>query len=350
MSSFAVTVEQIAHVWPHPNADRLDMARLSSMTYQFVIAKNGYQAGDLVVYFPIDSLLPAEVVEKLGLTGKLSGREQNRVKTVRLRGEISQGIVIAPDAILESGFADLYIGQNLTDVLGVTKYEPPVINNQDGNLVRLPELVGVYDVENAERYQAAVEAYLMDQPVYISEKVEGSHFAASILADGKVVVSQRNYAIDPVPNKLHTWHKVAQQFQLESVLPALKAQLGGQVVTLRGEVLGPGVQGNLYQLKDHTIRFFEVEVDGSPLDASTFLAIADQYQLPTVPVISVGVRLRDWLAGQTLAQASDGPSALLESQLREGVVIRPLQEAEAPTLGRVILKQRSPAYLATSDF
>src|SRR5215813_9933348 len=100
MSTFAVSIERIASVWPHTNADRLEMARLTSMSYQFVIAKGSFQPGDRVVYFPIDSLMPDPLIAAIGLTGKLAGPRMNRVKTVRLRGEISQGIVAEPERVI----------------------------------------------------------------------------------------------------------------------------------------------------------------------------------------------------------------------------------------------------------
>src|SRR5579862_9548507 len=100
MSFFAVSIERIADVWEHTNAERLEMAKLGSMSYQFVITKGSYKPGDLVVYFPIDSILPEHIVETLGLTGKRAGSEGNRVKTIRLRGQISQGVVASPEAVI----------------------------------------------------------------------------------------------------------------------------------------------------------------------------------------------------------------------------------------------------------
>src|SRR5688572_15591160 len=100
MSTFAVTIERIAEVEMHTNADRLEMAKVASMSYQFVIGKGQFKPGDLVIYFPIDSLLPQNVITAIGLEGKLSGAEKNRVKTVRLRGAISQGVVAEPALLL----------------------------------------------------------------------------------------------------------------------------------------------------------------------------------------------------------------------------------------------------------
>jgi len=225
MSTFAVTIERIAEVWEHTNADRLEMAKLASMSYQFVIAKGSYMPGDLVVYLPIDSILPQPVITAIGLDGKLSGSEKNRVKTVRLRGEISQGIVASPEVIIPNwnNGADFREGQDITELLGVTKYEPPVIPSQAGTLMPLPELVSVYDIEGAERFGEQVEQYLLEVPVMITEKLEGSHFAVSINGSGETSVSQRRFRIEPVEGAEHDWHKAARTSGLLDKLSPLKA-------------------------------------------------------------------------------------------------------------------------------
>src|SRR5215470_1276464 len=96
MSTFAVTVERIGRIWKHDNADLLEMASLEGKAYDFVVGKGDFQSGDTVIYFPVDSLLPDWICSRLNLTGKLAGRDKNRVKTVRLRGNISQGVVCNP--------------------------------------------------------------------------------------------------------------------------------------------------------------------------------------------------------------------------------------------------------------
>ncbi len=358
MSSFAVSIERIANVWNHTNADRLEMAKLVSMSYQFVIAKGSYKAGDLVVYFPIDSLLPDSVIETIGLKGKLAGPEGNRIKTVRLRGEISQGVVASPERLIPdwnggNGFRE---GQDVTELLGVTKYEPPIIPSQAGNLRPLPNMVSVYDIEGAERFSDVIEKYLLDTTVLITEKLEGSHFAASIYSSGEIVVSQRRYRIEPVEDAEHDWHKAARVSGLRDKLPALKAaveELLGklvEVVTVRGEMIGAGIQGNYYKLPDQQLKVFEIEADGIPLGVAPYLELVKRFQLATVPLLAQNVVLRDWLAGQPIAKVSNGKSLINPAVIREGIVIRPVKEMNAELLGRVIIKQRSPEYLAVSDY
>ncbi|HEU4407813.1 MAG TPA: RNA ligase (ATP) [Polyangiaceae bacterium] len=350
VSIFAVTVEQLREVWPHPNADRLELGRLGSMSYQFVLAKGAYKAGDRVVYFPIDSVLPAPLVERLGLSGKLAGASKDRVKTVRLRGEISQGVVASLD-VLPPGGAEPALGEDVTARLGVTKYEPPPVTTEGGELVPLPPLVSVYDIEGCERFQALLESYLLDAPVAITEKLEGSHFAASVGASGEVSVCQRRFRIRPVDGVEHTWHALARASGVLAALPAIARELGGpSTVTLRGEIIGPGVQGNHYRLPARRLVAFEIEADGAAVDAPTFFALCERFGLEHAPALARGATLREWLGGRTIAAASDGPSALNPAVAREGVVVRPWREVRDPSFGRVILKQRSPAYLAQSDY
>lgn len=347
MSTFAVTIEHIDRVWAHPNADRLELASLRGMTYQFCVGKGVYAAGDRVVYFPIDSLLPADLIEKLGLTGKLHGKDKNRISTVKLRGEISQGVVMRPADVLP---ADLN-GHDLTTMLGITKYEPPEESIKEGRLVRLPDLVHVYDIEGADRY-AAIAEMLMDVPVSITEKLEGSHFSASLFDNGDYAINQRRHRILVDEGKVHDWHLAAAEANVRPALDALWRRLTPKrVVTVRGELIGPKVQGNLYGLVKRRLYFFEIEVDGQPVPAITALGLLRDAGLCTAPQLAHGVTLREWLNERTVVEASTAPTALAEAGeriLREGIVIRPLTEMSDPTFGRIILKQRSPEYLAWS--
>jgi len=365
MSKFGVTVERLDTIEPHENADRLEMATLTGRDYSFVVGKGQFQAGDTVIYFPIDSLLPMPIVDKLGLTGKLahgnipddnSERLRNRIKTAKLRGNISQGIVSGltdlADLYPAIDFASLQIGDDITQQLGVSKYEPPILPMRHGSLARLPELVSVYDIESAQNYRDITDEYLMNAPVYITEKVEGSNWWATIDATGMIRVGQRNYEIIDVVDYQHDWYKVLQSQELEDKLRQLwdilaKSNDKLQLVTLRGEMTGPGVQGNYYQLKDYKMWAFDIEVDGKPIDATQFLEITEQLAIEIVPTLAVDIILRDWLHGRTIKDASDGQSKI-HTVKREGIVIKPMTEQMDMRLGRVFIKQHSLAYLAKS--
>lgn len=93
MSTLRVTAEQLT-VHEHPNADALELAQVG--LYRAVVAKGAYRTGDFAVYIPEQAVLPDVLIAQLGLTGRLAGGAANRVKAVRLRGELSQGLVCRP--------------------------------------------------------------------------------------------------------------------------------------------------------------------------------------------------------------------------------------------------------------
>lgn len=349
MSTFLVEQKKIEKIWEHPNADKLSLAKVEGLDFQFVIGKDSYNVGDTVIYFPVDSELPITLIEHMNMVGKFSGKKSNRIKTIKLRGEISQGYVCNDDTIAEyidkGHYPDIdweYPETILTQLLGVIKYEPPEIPCQNGNLIPLPDGVSMYDIEGTERYPEIVEL-LMDQPCYITEKIEGSNFGLTITHDDQIIVNQRKHAIVEIDDGEHMFWKTARKMKLSLLAFDIRQKFGGKQITLRGEFIGPGVQGNYYQLKEHKVLLFDVMIDGRYLGASDF--IENVPESGRVPVLNHIDSLRDWLKGMTIDEASTGPSIYI-NRLREGIVIRPLDEQYVRSFGRVIIKKRSCAYLA----
>jgi len=352
MAFFGVTEEIVKTSVPHPNADRLDITMLEGMSFQFVTGRDEYKPGDRVLYFPLDSVLPQELLKKLGLEGKLAGKEKNRVRTVRLRGEISQGLVGPLSLIdpMEMGGGPGPMGyhpEELTYALGVTKYEPPAVLVKGATLLALPCGMHVYDIDGADRFQEAAER-LMDVPVCITEKLEGTNYSNTYDVSNKQhYVNQHRYTIKPEEGTTHYFWDVAKKqglLDLAELVAARDPEI--KVVTLFGEMVGPGIQKNIYNLKEHEIRLFDIQIDGRYLNFNPYWLIANE-QL-TVPVLAENVTLREWLNGRTIQEASNGKSKLASKVRREGIVITPMVEMPDPELphGRLILKQRSPEYLA----
>ena len=348
MAFFGVTLETIDKVWKHPDADRLDLAKVVGMDFQFVVGKDSYHSGDKVLYFPIDSLLPPFVVEALGLVGRLAGKKHDRVKTVRLRGEISQGLVCRPETVLGEAWQHFDLSPwALTTRLGVTKYDPPPEYTPAGILLPLPDGVGVYDIEGADRYTDVVEV-LMDLLVQVTEKLEGTNFSAVREPDGEVYYCQRTDRIQELEEgKPNLYCETARKQEVPQLLGELTTHYPGQRLVLRGELIGWKVQGNIYKLKGNEIRFFDLKVGHAYVGATEFCERIPAEQ--RVPVLVHGGTLREWLAGRTIQEASNGRSLLRKETRREGIVVKPLMERTALFEGRphrCIIKQRSPEYLA----
>lgn len=345
MSTFKVTIEKIEKVWPHSNADKLELASVAGMTFQFCVPKDKYKVGDVIVYFPVDSVLTDALIDKFGIRNFLSGAKKDRLKTVKLRGEISQGFVVP--------VADLFpepieIGTDVTEKLGIIKYEPPEVVCKAGRLYPLPTGVAMYDIEGVDRFPVPV-ARLMDLPVIIFEKVEGSNSGIVFTREDGFRYFQRRFEVrqDPTTEELHDWIRVPQDNGLTAIAEQLLTQdfAGSKQSIIRSEMTGPGIQGNIYKLPKLTTFTFDIQIDGRYLDAEEFLAYVAKYNINVAPVLSVGKTLREWLNGRTIQQASNGQS-LIYPTLREGIVIKPMIETYDETLkGRLFIKMRDPIYL-----
>lgn len=360
MAFFGVTKETIASTHPIDGADRIEMAKLQNTAFQFVIQKGQFGVGDSVLYFPVDALIPKTLLEKMGLTGKLAGSKQNRVKTIRLRGQVSQGIVADMSLILDiqdqltATFSKDEECQLITEYLGIEKYEPPVIPCQNGKLIALPVGLSAYDIEGADRY-FYIANELMDVEVEITEKLEGSNFSATYSPEKNIFVNQRNFSIQPIEGNEHDYWRIAKkQGLIEFIQHLHEKHFRDSYVTVYGEFIGPNIQKNIYRLKDNEVRLFDVKINQDFLGAEQRCKLITEFFCDLafhVPILTKpgGEPLKDWLNNRSITEASHGVSRLLKRQ-REGIVIKLINEMRHPELGRLILKQRDPLYLAKSEF
>jgi RNA ligase (TIGR02306 family) len=362
MSEFAVTIEKIEKIWPIEGADAIELAKVERFSYQFVVGKGQCLVGQLVIFFPIDSVIPLPVLEAVGMVGKFSGKNCDRVKTRKFKGQFSQGFVVRlplletplgsilckhPDYFNSVAFHCGPIGKDITEVLGVVKYEPPVVEDKAGKLFPLPPGVSKYDIEGCDRNPQIVEL-LLDKPVRILEKLEGQNASVQYCSNGTVYVNQRNFTIQEIPDATHAFWKLGREAGLIDVAKEI-SEHSGQDVLIYFEYLGPSVQGNIYKLNKPEGRVFDIRVGTEYLNGHDFMAMVKRYNLNVAPVLAFNTTLREWLGGQTVQEASNGDSVLFKTR-REGIVITPMIEERHYDIGRLIIKQRSPAYLEKSEF
>ncbi|WP_231156266.1 RNA ligase (ATP) [Streptomyces sp. CNZ748] len=346
MSTLRVTAE-ILTVHEHPNADALELAQVG--LYRAVVAKGAYRTGDAAVYLPEQSVLPTALIEELGLTGRLAGGDHDRVKAVRLRGELSQGIVCRPKALadvdLVRAAAD---GTDFAELLGVTKWVPPVPPTMSGEVEPAPDLLPWVDIENVQRYPGI---FAPGEPVVLTEKLHGTACLLTYCVEqDRAYVSSKGFgarslALKEDPRNLY-WRAVRGHGAAEAAAD-LAGRLGAERVGIFGEVYGEGVQDLSYGAdgRRDTLGYavFDVaaEIDGEVrwLDAAGLL----DGRLPLVPRLYTGPydseRVLEFASGRETVSGR-------RLHLREGVVIRPAVERHSPvTGGRAIAKAVSPAYL-----
>ncbi|MEU6260109.1 RNA ligase (ATP) [Streptomyces sp. NPDC047043] len=346
MSTLRVTAEVLT-VHEHPGADALELAQVG--LYRAVVAKGAYRTGDAAVYIPEQAVLPAGLIEELGLTGRLAGSKSDRVKAVRLRGELSQGIVCRPKALADVDLARAALdGTDFAKTLGITKWVPPIPPTMSGEVESAPDLLPWVDIENIQRFP---DIFTPGEAVVLTEKLHGSACLLTYLADeGRVHVSSKGFgskslALKEDPRNLY-WRAV-QGHGVAATAARLAERLGARRIGIFGEVYGAGVQDLTYgadgrrETLGYAVFDVSAEIDGTVrwLDAAELL----DGELPLVPRLFEGAYDIDRVLEVASGRETVSGRGL---HLREGVVIRPSTERySSVTGGRAIAKAVSAAYL-----
>jgi RNA ligase (TIGR02306 family) len=336
-SPLIVPVAEISQITPHPNADSLDIAQV--LGWQCVVQKDRYHAGDKVVYFAPDTVLPKELSDTWGITQYL---DRQRIKATRLRGEPSFGLVMPCDN------EAWQIGDNVADDFpGVTKYEPPQrpmhggksIDNPCG-LPRDPLFPEYTHIQNLRHFPDLIGG---DELVVVTEKLHGTNSRIGII-DGEWMAG--SHRIRRGEGDALYWSPKAQ-----SGVVTLITELAShhRQVVLYGEILGRDVQSLDYGYEGYEgHRAFDLMIDGRYVDYVTFETICRHYAVSMVPVLAFGPFdldvIRKVAQGKTTLSSGD--------HLREGVVVKPLIERHDPKIGRCVLKYVSDDFLLAkkSDF
>ena len=174
MSTLVVEVCQVKEVYPHPNADALEFVTIKG--WPVIVQKAiGLKAGDRVVYFPPDSVLPPELADRLGIAKYLSPLPREidgtrkpglRVRAARLRGQASYGTI---DHDVDPSWE---VGRDVKDHYGVTKFEPPVRPTDGESLPAIPSFHRYTEIENLRNFPDVLRA---GEEVVITEKLHGKN-------------------------------------------------------------------------------------------------------------------------------------------------------------------------------
>jgi RNA ligase (TIGR02306 family) len=351
MSTLRVTAERLT-IHTHPNADALELAQVG--LYRAVVAKGQYLDGDWALYIPEQAVLPDGLIEELGLTGRLAGAGHNRVKAIRLRGELSQGIVCRPRALGDVDLAAAHAsGRDFADELGILKWSPPIPVHMSGDVVAAPELLPWVDIENIKRYP---DIFRAGEPVVATEKIHGTACLYTLTPDGEFVSSKgfgaKGLGLRRDEKNLY-WRAVLGH-RVPEAAAKLAAIFGAERVGIFGEVFGQGVQDLAYGAKATAELPGYAVFDVSFSDASGAARWVDaeelegvlaglSVRLPVVPTLYTGPY--DEAALVALAEGRETVSGA-SAHLREGIVVRPARERRSDVVGsRAIGKLVSDAYL-----
>lgn len=327
------SIRQCSELQAIPGADAIQVAVVDGWTC--VVKIGEIQVGQKGVYFEIDSFLPLddprfEFLRKSSLR-KMGEKEGFRLRTIRLRGQLSQGLFLPLDWFPEVDPAEP-VGTDLTERLRVDKYEAPIPADLTGKVIG--PFPGFIPKTDEERVQNLIEEFASWQglSLIVTEKLDGTSFTA-YQRNGHFGICSRNWELsDEDPN---SYWKVAAETQL-------KEKLGKQNLAIQGEMIGEGIQKNLYKLRGQHLFVFHV----FDIDRHRFYSYEEtkdfcqNNDLQIVPLISADFQLPPKV--EDLLRMADGPSILNEQAKREGLVLRSADR-------KISFKAISNAFLEEED-
>lgn len=378
MSKFEVKVIRIDAIEPIEGADAIELARIKD--FRSVVKKGQFKAGDAGVYIPEGAIVPDWILQNIGLVGKLAGSAKNRVKATKLRGCLSQGILLEAtpykdDQVLvmsephdnNDGMGIHTVGDDIAECLGITKYEPEIPSTMAGEVCNIgSENTISYDIENLKKYP---DVLIEGEEVVVTEKLHGTFCQIGFIPyfnnpelfeNGEVFVASKGLGAKGLVFKNNEKNKnnvyVENLNDLlngpgKNIIDAIKRsfireQMDPVPVYIMGEIFGRGIQDLSYNQPGHNFRIFDVYVGkpglGKYVNYSELKFICEEIlDIAMVPSLYVGPYSRTIVDELAAGMTVMGNGA----HIREGIVIKPTTERKHEKLGRVNLKHINDAYL-----
>ena len=333
MSKLA-SVQKITNISSIEGADNIEVADI--LGWKVVVRKGEFKEGQLVGYVQIDTIVPeTEQFEFL--------RERKfRVRTIKLRKQISQGLIIP---LPKGSFVE---DEDITDLIGVKKYEKEQQLIEDRpkkpkiwykrlwyeikfrwlvkwfpslkqvNRASFPtHLVSITDEERIQNFPHVLEQFKGKQFV-VSEKLDGSSITIiheSSFGKSKFRICSRRFELF---NKSNDWYRVFESTGFKEHILKLVDYYKTNDIIVQGEAIGK-FNGNRYNLVQDDIRLFNIFVNKIQLKQDEFYKVCKSWNIPVCPytgTIVMNYSLED------IIKASEGKSVLNNQVEREGLVYR----------------------------
>ena len=321
------TIRRITEINPIEGADLIEAISIGGWT---VVAQKaiGYKVNDLVVYLEIDSFVPTEVAPFLTQEGKepkeYLGIKGERLRTKKLKGVVSQGLLLPLESVSDNPLFNaemlFYEGSDVTSLLSIVKWEPPAEFRSADAKGTFPSFIPKTDQERIQNLSREFDKYKEAAELWeITEKLDGSSMTVFFKA-GNVGVCSRNLELkEDIDNTF--WGCAVDSGAVDELK---KFQ---QELALQGELIGPGIQGNKYNLQKHEYHIYDI----FDIAKQEYLLPEERYkvvqamQLMHCPVLEVqDLQFRG--IPDILAYA-EGKSRLNTKTEREGVVFKNMQSS-----------------------
>jgi len=339
------SIQRIWKIEPIEGADRIELAHV--LGWQCVVNKGQFKAMDLAVYFEVDSFLPicpefeflrASSYKKTDVMG-----EGFRLKTMKFRGQISQGLVL-PISSFPQIPADIELGTDVTEILGVRKWEIEERISTSGTMIgTLPHDIPHTDETRVQAEPELIQAFT-GLEYYISTKMDGSSHSIGIDEDG-FHVTGHNYEYKD--DGKSPFYELVKARGLEEKIRGFAKENDLKTFTLQGELCAPGIQQNRLKLLKPEWYVFTVRENGNRV--GLYQEICKQLGIETVPIEEIGTDLPSkYPTVEALLERADGNYP--KGSKKEGIVIRPTEPVFCPLISASLsMKAVSNKYLLKKE-
>ena len=323
------SIQRIWKIEPIEGADRIELAHV--LGWQCVVNKGQFHAMDLAVYFEIDSFLPIrpefEFLRESSYRKTDVMGEGFRLRTMRFRGQISQGLLLPLSQFPEIPSDDL-LGMDVSSLLGVKKWEIEERATTGGTVIGgLP-----YDIPHTDETRVQEEPGLIQAfaglEYYISTKMDGSSHSIGIDDDGFHVAGHNfEYKDDGASS----FYELVKARGLREKMEEFVGENGLQKLTIQGELCAPGIQQNRLRLLKPEWYVFTIRVNGERVGLSRMLEICEVLGLNHVPIEEIDFDLpKKYSTVEALLERADGNYP--NGGKKEGIVIRPTKPVYCPLI------------------
>ena len=326
------SIAEVTYIKPIEKADAIECAIVNG-GWPVVVKKGEYKVGDVAIYLEIDSWVPYELAPFLS-KGKepreYNGVKGERLRTVKLRGQISQGLLLPLNVSFNGGRSlctiGLKSGDNVTKTLGIQKWEAPIPAQLQGTMKgNFPHFIPKTDQERCQNLRKDIFEIHKDETYEVTTKLDGSSMTVYV-KDGEVGVCSRN--IDLKETEDNSFWKAARNQNIVDALLQLSIKHGKEYA-IQGELIGEGIQGNPEKLKGQFFYLFDIYsiTDGCYLKPderyNVSLALDDMgADFEHVPVVDENLSVtQQYHTIDELLKYAEGPSMNPETK-REGLVFK----------------------------
>jgi len=326
------TIQEILEIKPIKGADRIECARVQG--WDVVVQKGQFKVSEKCIYFEIDSILPIKSWCKF-LEKKDSPGKPVRLKTQRMRGQLSQGLVV-PLHILKDYInvdVDYEIGTDLTDILEITKYIPeiPACLQTDAKGAR-PSYIHKTDKDRIQAFPDLIQEF-QGKLVYITQKIDGTSSTFVNMVE-EFDCCGRNWSFKY--DEKNTYWKICDKYNLKEKLQRIYQETKRNY-GVQGECYGEKIQKNRLEIKGQDLKIFDVvNLEGHKyLDFYELKEFCERLSLPMVPVLKICKF--EWNSIEELLEEAKGNYE--SGQIQEGIVITPVHGFHSEVLnGRATFK------------